>query len=598
MKAKFTLITLFIAISTILGYAQSTWSSNLAGNGTAANTNGTVSITSSLQSVDGGNPQFIQYNNFSAVTVNDISDNYYGVNISGINLDLSSVPVAKRLRAQAGVPFTITINTSKRKQGSSTLSDNVRLKYGIGKNEQPYRYDVAEENDGIYGTYTSEGDPITQSFTINHTFDVGRTEAWIVLELYESAFIFSGGFNSINTTHYVASTSIVIPIVIEGPTVKFVNVLGTTTQPQTPYMVLHQPPGSQSSTSILSAQKTCRNFEESFQKEAGSSQRGAVKIGYKGSVGIGIELESEFFARFSAGTANNDIEIRTNSNETCVQVTSEISTVNLAIANNAGTNGDLFIGYGIDLEYGISRAVSLQNNVIVVDTGVVYAPVDGTMRQFVFTKAQIISEIAKETATVNNLTLSDKVRATAEFQIDAWNKTLQLNENNIAQAYANTAITGYTFSQGSNAGGSQGIDYTVSNSIETKKYFESDNGFDFLVEVMGSGYSGGFVWKTSSTFGARKASSSNTGTEISYALQDNDPGDLFNVAVHRDPMFGSPVYKILPNSKSSCPHEPDTYQLDKPRIEIIGTSTKQVNLNNVNIDAPASFLIKLWTLSL
>lgn len=581
MKRIFTIYSLGLILLSFAGFSQTfSGTTNLSGNlgdNTTADTEGTIAITSSLQSVSGGAGTFIKYNNLA---------DFYGVNLS-----FASVAVANRLRARAGVPFSITINTSRIKWGNQTIVpggvDQTRIRYGIGQNEQGYRYDV----DVINAPNTVIPDPNNklQTFTINHTFAVGRTEAWIVLEVSEI-----NGADFLNPYF----TTIIIPFVVEGPTKAIVDSLGVTTEPQKPYMVLHQPPGSQSTASILSTQKTCRNYEETYETDETNSARAAVKIGFKGSLGIGVQVDTEIYAQFSGGVATNDVEIRTKSDETCIQVNTSITTVALATANNAGTNGDLFIGYGIDLVYGVSRNVNINNNVISIDTGLVFAPIPETMKRFVLTKAAILEDIENQTAIMNNLNLSPKERATAEYQIDVWNKTLQLNETNIAQAIANPAGklnvgTGpVTFSAGSNETFSKGLDYTSTASIETKKYFEFNVGFDFLVELSGSGYSGGYQFTSRSTYGERKSTSSNTGTMISYEFQDNDLGDLISTDIYRDPMFGTPVFKLLSGTRTSCPFE-GGYQLDQPALNFTATASKTQTINNVTLGQPANFKLNI-----
>ncbi|SOE22399.1 hypothetical protein SAMN06298216_2838 [Spirosomataceae bacterium TFI 002] len=582
MKRIFTFLITALFIIPLAGISQTTFSgsANLTGNlgnNTTADTEGTIAISSSLQSVAGGNASFIKYDNLA---------NYYGVSLS-----FGSVAVANRLRARAGEAFSITINTKRKQFGNQTIIpggvDQIRIRYGIGKNEQGYRYDVDVQN--MPNTVIPDPNDKLQTFTINYTFPVGRSEAWIVLEVLEP------NAASFTSPYY---TTIVIPVVVEGPTLAIVDSLGVTTEPKKPYMVLHQPPGGQSTASIVSTQKTCRNYEETYETDETNSARAAVKIGFKGSLGIGVQVDTEIYAQFSGGVASNDVEIRTKSDETCIQVNNAISTVALATANNAGTNGDLFIGYGIDLVYGVSRNVNIKNNVIIIDTGLVYAPIPETMKRFVLTKAAILQDIEQQTAIMNNINLSNKDRATAEYQIDTWNKTLQLNETNIAQAIANPAGklnvgTGpVTFSAGSNDSFSKGLDYTSTTSIETKKYFEFNVGFDFLVDIGGSGYGGGYQFTSRSTYGERKSSSSNNGTEISYSFQDNDFGDLISTDIYRDPMFGTPVFDLLSGTRTSCPFE-GGYQLDQPMLQFYSASGKSITVNNVTLGTPANVKINI-----
>jgi hypothetical protein len=606
MKAKFTLITLFIAISTILGHAQSTWSSNLAGNGTAANTNGTVSITSSLQSVDGGNPQFIKYNNFSAVTVNDYSGNYNGVDIDGINLDLSSIPLDKRLRAKAGVPFSITINTSKRKQGTNTDLDNVRLKYGIGKNEQSYRYDIAESN-GVYGTYTSQADPITQSFTINHTF-VGRTEAWIVLELYEGALIFSftGGFGgNFNTTAYSASTSIVIPIVVEGPSIEIseaspIQPLGTFREPAIPQMILHNPPGDGSSVTFATNQETCRNISETIANENAVNANLKVTLGIAGQAGMFITAPFEFSASISSDVGTGSSEVKTNGRQNCLSILSAISTQpGIAPANE----GSIYIGYSSTMAYGVYPTVTISETspfTVVKETIPIFAFVRGSAVPFYYSKSQILEQIQKMQAIADTATIA-RVEKEALYQMDIWKQVLEKDSININNPANVVLVNTFDLTGGApEISNSTTLSVSTNDSYDVSHFIEAGVGASFTLMFGGSGVEGGVNFKTKKTLGQSVSNSNNSSTSISYNLLDNDgnpiiPGssDVFKIKIVKDPTYGTPIFLVdSANSKTSCPYEGGRKR-DQPKLEINGSTLPNITVSNVSLGNSGNFKVKI-----
>ncbi|MCP9770498.1 LamG domain-containing protein [Lacihabitans sp. LS3-19] len=580
MKRIFTFYSFGLLLLSYSGFGQTfSGTTNLSGNlgtNTAADTKGTISITSSLSSVSGGNASFIKYNNFA---------DFYGVNLS-----FSSVAVANRLRAQAGVPFSITINTSRIKCCNQELGvDETRIRHGIGKNEQGYKYDI-EEQQTPYSVFPDPNNKL-QTFTINHTFPVGRTEAWIVLQVNET-----NGSNFLNPYY----TTIIIPFMIQGPTLAIVDSLGTTTQPQVPYMVLHKPPGDLSEASILSTQKTCRSFEETYEKDVTNSSRGAVKIGTKGSAGIAVTVDYEIYAQFNGGVTSNDIQIRTNSKETCIEVSNQITTTSLANSNGQATKGDLFIGYGMDMVYGLSRRVDIVGNTIVVDTGLVYAPLTPTIREFVLTEDAILADIALQQTKVNNLGLSNKDRATAQYQIDAWNDVLAANQNNIANASEKLSGTSpIIVSAGAQVNRSYGTNFTQTTSIETKKYLEFTAGFEFKVEIAGSGYTLGHEFTSRNTYGSLSQNSNSGSTIFSYVFNDDDNDspdgiDIFYVDIFRDPMFGSPLFKLATGTRSSCPFEGGE-QRDQPRLEIAGApaGSHTATINDVSLGETAKFKINL-----
>ena len=53
---------------------------------------------------------------------------------------------------------------------------------------------------------------------------------------------------------------------------------------------------------------------------------------------------------------------------------------------------------------------------------------------------------------------------------------------------------------------------------------------------------------------------------VKYTLQDDDSGDLFYTDALRDPMFGTPIFRLSSGTKSSCPYE-GGYQRDQPKLK-------------------------------
>ena len=48
-------------------------------------------------------------------------------------------------------------------------------------------------------------------------------------------------------------------------------------------------------------------------------------------------------------------------------------------------------------------------------------------------------------------------------------------------------------------------------------------------------------------------------------MLDDDFEDQFIIDVYRDPMFGTPYFKLMPGSKTSCPFE-GGQQIDAPKL--------------------------------
>ena len=51
-------------------------------------------------------------------------------------------------------------------------------------------------------------------------------------------------------------------------------------------------------------------------------------------------------------------------------------------------------------------------------------------------------------------------------------------------------------------------------------------------------------------------------SSVSFTLQDSDVGDMFDVAIFKDPVYGTPVFRTK-SGRSKCPHETHTVSREK-----------------------------------
>jgi hypothetical protein len=79
---------------------------------------------------------------------------------------------------------------------------------------------------------------------------------------------------------------------------------------------------------------------------------------------------------------------------------------------------------------------------------------------------------------------------------------------------------------------------------------------------------------------------------VRYSLADDDGGDLFNLKVVRDPMYGTPVFRVEPTSKSSCPYQ-GGYQRDQPKLKHDGTTDDHIVSQGNPVGSSATFKIDL-----
>ncbi len=384
----------------------------------------------------------------------------------------------------------------------------------------------------------------------------------------------------------------IIPLVIPGilPGQAEVPILGTTVQPQIPYLVLHAPPGDGSSSEFQETKTTCREFVNTYAQDGSNSANIDVKLGVAGSLGFIATVDYEFSVTFSAGGSKGDVEVKTTSNQTCVTTSAGFSTG--AMIGNGG--GDVFVGYGTDLAYGIYKRFIIDPNTCKgkLDTSLIYAPT-GEPREFGYTEEAIRAEIIREKAKAENPAFSVRARNEAQNQADVWEKVLAQNNANKNNP-KNALIETLSFSDGVTTKRATNITVLETNSLEVEHYTEFNAGISSVVQIGGSGVSGGYEYRGSYRYGKTNNSSSAADTTVSYTLYDDDDGDKFDVKVVRDPMFGTPVFRVEPTSKSSCPYQ-GGYQRDQPKLKHINTTNDQITITgaSLNLDAAAIFQIQI-----
>ena len=413
-------------------------------------------------------------------------------------------------------------------------------------------------------------------FELPVTFPLGNPQSYV-------AFLVR---DQIGNPPQALGTLMAIPFVVLGPTHAEVAILGTTVQPQLPFMILHAPPGDGSSSEFQEGKTTCREFQDTYAEEGSNTANLAVKLGVAGSLGFVATVDFEFSVTFSGGVTAGDLAIKTSSNQTCVTVNEGFSTTELSGPDGGG---DVFIGYGTDLNYGVYEYWKLNQNAcnVSLDTGLIYTPT-GNPRKFAYTKTAILAEIDNLQGVVaDSLTVGPKVANDAQNQIDVWNQVLTLNDANVNNPN-NTSIGAVNFSSGVNQTLESSITITETNAIQVEHYLEATAGLEAVVSVGGSGVTGGYEYKSSARYGKTQNQSVETSKVVKYTLADDDTGDKFNLNVVRDPMFGTPIFRIQSGTKSSCPYQ-GGYQRDQPRLKHTGQTVSSITLQGTPVGGSATY---------
>lgn len=589
MKITFTkktlsfIVVLCFMLNATMSYAQ--WTANIYS--TAFNTNfGTVKVTSSVGSVAGNNNYQgkIYYGAALSDDINIAATNGW------ISQTINTTGPGSRFKATAGTPVTISLEfdfsgdiynsfvlDSPATYNGGGNSTNP-LPGGIGKNEQANVYDA---NISIPRTNT----PGVQGYQGTYTFTGARSEAWLVFQF----ITFRGEVQE--------RLTMVLPFIVDGVKVPSVPLLLNAsgqpriiTQPSLPITVLHAPPGDQSYGKFEVNKTSCQSVETSITAGLTQSGYGAVKLGTKGSVGFIAEVDVEAFVQFSVSNEVGSSNVKMQEKQTCISSTTGFGTT-------PGSHEDIFVCEGLDYYYGIYDLLFINPSdySTYVKNGFIMVPVDGSQRLNFLTRSGILNEINALALDTLNTSLSLKQRVVAKNQLNIWKQLIALNTANIANA---TTPTNPNYGLITLSGG--GVAYENSNSISTSltntltvdNYIEAGVGVDAVVNIGGSGISAGLNFSSKRSYGATNSTTSSVTQTVSMHLEDNDVGDILKINIYQDPMFGTPVFKLQNDSRTSCPYE-GGYQRDQPSLKIAGSTQNTITIPNITLGSPANFQINV-----
>lgn len=548
------------------GFAQ--WIQPLGNNGAV----GALKVTSSGGSVAGNNAYY-------GSAYFGTKDVIQAANNGWITSTFNAIGPGLRFKASAGKPVTITIDIAINSFGE--ITNYISLPGGIGKNEQNNSYDAYMN---IPFTNFSN-DPRVYTYTGTFTFTNARSEAWLV---FGFEILQNGGLQQY---------TMVLPFIVDGvkePNVPLVmngTVPRIITQPELPVTVLHAPPGDQSFSRFEINKTACQSVENSITEDLANSGNGSVKLGYKGSIGFIAQVDIEAFVEFTGSGTEGNSSVKIKNDETCISSTTGFGAT-------PGSGEDIFLCEGLDYNYAVYEQLFINpaanNYSTYTKSGLVMVPVDGTKRLNLFTRTNIIDQIELRRLDTLNTSLPLKQRIDAKNQLNIWKQLITLNDANVA----NATIPNPDYGLINLNGGAPYLDRTTSvstnqiNTLIVDHYIESNAGLQTVVNIGGSGFSGGYNLRTSKRYGQTNSTTSSNTQIMTMHLEDNDAGDLLNINIYRDPMFGTPLFKLQLGSKTSCPFE-GGYQREQPKFRILGTTKSDTTISNISLGTAGNFKVKV-----
>jgi hypothetical protein len=375
---------------------------------------------------------------------------------------------------------------------------------------------------------------------------------------------------TIQATANDQSTTYSTQAVVLGKRAREVNFAST--MPETPLMILRDPPGDASSATFEKGTTVCNSWSiTNTGSETVSSglviRHGAVT---KAIIGIGTatEISTEIENNENISVSVSSSQSWTNSQDVCITANESISTSDGDLIT--GADADVYMGGALNLLFGITDDLvwDTTNCAFKVQPGLIVFP-DKFNTTFIYTAHQI------KTVVIPNLleVLHDTVSATR------WQNMLDLNSNLKKAA---------VFEK--NLSFDAGTTYTQSTTSEVTKSssFSFEIGVNAGVAFEFGGFFNGFglVATLGLELGYNRASESSNSTATSqtveYTLADDDIGDNFTIDILKDARYGTPVFRTV-SGNSSCPWEEKTVPREGVDLTVDRTIATNVSENDAAV---------------
>lgn len=361
-----------------------------------------------------------------------------------------------------------------------------------------------------------------------------------------------------------------------------------TTSPEIPFLVLHDPPGDGSFTAFNQSNSHSFAMSTSVCKDQEHNAYGTLHLGH--------DFETETGGGFfSVGTEWNYIlDLNYGFTMDTTQDISKEQTMTLTTSQEyrtseggdiIGDGADLFVGGALNLVWGLTKELSWDdlNQSAVLDSNLMVTP-NGFDTIYLYTDMQIRNAVIP-----NCIAIGDTSSA------NLWQSYLDKNEYNKAHAIPNpnhpsnisfNAGAGYSYEEENSK------EMTTTTEFETTVSHEFGANIGFIVD--GTGFEGGYKFKTQITTGKAISSTNNATTTTSFTLADDDEAsdltfgaDYFTVDIKKDPVYGTPVFDLISGATSNH-WEPNT----QPRDGVMMTANTYT-ASNVPQDQPAAFILYL-----
>lgn len=400
----------------------------------------------------------------------------------------------------------------------------------------------------------------------------------------------------IATTLKGVETSLTLQALITGIRAK--ENTFSSTLPETPGLILRDPPGDGSYSFLEANEKFCQKTAFTTDTEVGLGESLTLILGGENEavvapLGIGSEFDWEYQNDIGVEAKVTYQQISEDTYETCTSFSSTISTSAEELIVGGERGGDLYMGTALNIIYGNVDIVYFdEENCVGIDSTAIQVQPGDFATTFIYSEFFILGTLIpglERLITESQATPEQVLRY--QESIDRW---LAIVEDNRVQKENARFIRNISFDAGTEFEYTETSDTTSTEAFEEKVKGEFSLGATIGFTLIGIGIEFKFKATTVTSGGQRNEAMVASGITSGYKLADNDPLDAFTFDVGMDSTYKTPVFD-LKAGQSSCPWEPGTANREAPNLEL----ATGFNFTAINVPAnePAVFKLLLGNLS-
>ena len=371
--------------------------------------------------------------------------------------------------------------------------------------------------------------------------------------------------------------------IVEGYRERASTFVSATTD-EFPALILHDPPGSNSSAWIEEGATLCHRISNVQLVGGGAGAEADLKFGFKQMVlaalfgsGVGIEGGTGLSLGARVVGGRDDTSLDGENREICVSTTEQLTT-----SDDPGWVGeDIHVGVALNLVFAIAdvlEADAATCNVSLSET--LAADLDASdpfETTYAYGAWHIEQTLIPELENLIRLAGGDpsiegEIDGTTEVirlkaALANWRRQLRHNADLEAEALR-SPIENRSFSGGATYTRAETTETTeVTHSESSRIYVDAEGHVGAVFTALGFDQEVRAVWEVRSEWISEEDSTETTSTTYGYTLKDEDAGDYFSVDVAKDPRYGTFVFGTR-SGRSSNTCEAGTQCRDNPILQV------------------------------